>query len=71
LPYNINLIGRGGIIMEPIQKVVFECYENGKEFSEEMEFAAGTTDEEIEEEWKEWVWNQVRDYYGWRRIFNN
>lgn len=25
------------------------------------------TDEEIEEEWKEWVWEQIRDNFGWRR----
>ncbi len=48
-------------------KVIFECYENRNEFQEEIEFEDDVTDEEIEAEWKEWVWNQIRDDYGWRR----
>lgn len=50
-----------------IVKVIFECYENRNEYQEEMEFENGVTDDEIEEEWKQWVWNQVRDNFSWRR----
>jgi hypothetical protein len=49
-------------------KVVFECFENRNEYSEEFEFEDGTTDEQIEEEYKEWVWEQIRDNFGWRRV---
>ena len=48
-------------------KIIFECYENKNESQEEMEFKDGVTDEEIEAEWKEWVWEQTRDKFGWRR----
>lgn len=48
-------------------KVIFECYENMNEFQEEMEFEDNITDKEIEEEWKEWVWEQIGENYGWRR----
>jgi hypothetical protein len=34
---------------------------------EEMEFEDDATDEEIEEEWKQWVWEQVGEQYGWRK----
>lgn len=47
--------------------VIFECYENRNHFQEEMEFEDSVTDEEIEEAWQEWVWEQVRDNYGWRK----
>ena len=46
-------------------KVIFECDENMNEHKEEMEFEDDTTDEEIEEEYKEWVWNEVGDHYCW------
>lgn len=29
-----------------------------------MEFEDSVTDEEIEEEWKQWVWEQIRDNFG-------
>ena len=48
-------------------KVVFECYEVQNRFSEEFEFEDGTTDKEIEEEYKEWVWNEIGDRFGWRK----
>lgn len=47
--------------------VIFECYENMNQFEEEMEFEDEATDEEIEEEWKQWVWEQVGENYGWRK----
>ena len=37
------------------------------QFEEEMEFEDAATDEEIEEEWKQWVWEQVGERYGWRK----
>ncbi len=48
-------------------KVIFECFENQNEYEEDMEFEDGATDEEIEEEWKEWVWDQIVDRFGWHR----
>ena len=48
-------------------KVIFECYENRNKYQEEMEFEDGTTDEDIEAEFEEWVWNQIGDNFGWRR----
>ena len=48
-------------------KVVFECSENMNEHSEEFEFADNATDEEIEAEYKEWVWNEIGDHYCWYR----
>lgn len=48
-------------------KVVFSCNENMNRYEEEMEFEDGVTDEQIEEEWKEWVWEQVGDNYSWYR----
>jgi hypothetical protein len=33
-----------------------------------MEFKDDVTDEEIQEVWKEWVWEQIGDHYGWRKV---
>ena len=46
-------------------KVIFECCENMNESKEEREFPDGTTDEEIEKEYIEWVWQEVGDNYCW------
>lgn len=48
-------------------KVIFECYESRNNFKEEMEFEDSVTDEKIEEEWKQWVWEQIRDNFGWHK----
>lgn len=48
-------------------KVIFECFENQNKYQDEFEFEDDITDEEIEEEYKEWVWNQIRDNFGWHR----
>ena len=48
-------------------KVIFHCSELRNEHREEVEFEDGATDEEIEEEFKEWVWNEIGDYYFWNR----
>jgi hypothetical protein len=48
-------------------KVIFACTENQNEYEEEMEFSDETTDEEIEEEYKDWVWNQIEDRFYWKR----
>jgi len=48
-------------------KVVFECSENMNEHEEEFEFDDNATDKEIEEEYKEWVWNEIGDRYCWYR----
>lgn len=47
--------------------VVFECYENMNEYKEEFEFEDDITNEKIEKEFTEWVWEQIRDNFGWRR----
>jgi len=48
-------------------KVIFECYENRNEHQEEIEFEDNVTDEEIEKEYVEWVWNEIGDNYCWYR----
>lgn len=48
-------------------KVIFECYENMNRYEEDVEFEEGVTNEEIEAEWKEWVWNQIGENFGWRK----
>ena len=48
-------------------KVIFECSENMNEHSEEFEFDDNATDKEIEEEYIEWVWNEIGDRYCWYR----
>jgi len=45
--------------------VIFRCSENRNQHEEEIEFEDGTTDEEIEEEYVEWVWQEVGDNYTW------
>ncbi len=45
--------------------IVFECSDPRNKFSEAFEFDADATTEEIEEEFKEWVWNQIGDWFGW------
>lgn len=49
-------------------KVIFKCYENMNQYEEEYEFEDNVTDDEIEEEWKQWVWNEIGDRFGWRRV---
>ena len=49
-------------------EVIFECYARGNEYEEEMEFEDDATDDEIEAEWKEWVWNLIGGDYGWRKV---
>ena len=46
-------------------KVIFECSENMNEYKEEMDFDDTCTDEEIQSEFEEWVWNAVGDNYAW------
>ena len=52
--------GDGGMIT-----VIFKCSENRNCHEEEVEFEDDVTDEEIEEEYIEWVWNEVGDNYTW------
>lgn len=49
-------------------KVIFECFKNKNQYQEEFEFKDNTTDEEIEDEFKEWVWSQINDQFGWHRV---
>lgn len=46
-------------------QVIFECTEIRNGYKEEMEFEDEVTNEEIEQEWKEWVWDQIRDNFCW------
>lgn len=48
-------------------KVIFSCSENMNKHKDEMEFDDDITDEEIEKEFVEWVWNEVGDHYTWYR----
>jgi len=52
---------------DKVVTVVFECYENMNEYKEEFEFEDDITNEKIEKEFTEWVWEQIRDNFGWRR----
>ena len=45
--------------------IIFRCCENMNDYEDEIEFNDNTTDEEIEEEYKEWVWNQISDNFYW------
>lgn len=49
-------------------KVIFACTENQNQYEDEFEFEDGTTDEEIEEAYKDWVWEQVGDNFYWKKI---
>jgi hypothetical protein len=49
-------------------KVIFECCESRNEHQEVMEFEDGTTDEEIEQEYAEWVWNEIGSNYCWYKL---
>lgn len=48
-------------------KIIFECSERMNEFKEEFEFDDDVTDEEIQEEYENWVWQQVGDHFCWYR----
>lgn len=48
-------------------KVIFECSENQNKHKEEREFEDNITDEDIREEFEEWVWEEVGDHYCWYR----
>jgi len=47
-------------------KVIFECWEPMNQHEEEVKFSDDATEEEITEEFKEWVWNEIGDNYSWR-----
>jgi len=49
-------------------KVAFVCTENRNEHQEEFEFEDDITEKEIEEEFNDWVWNEVGDNYYWKKI---
>ncbi|MCK9326787.1 MAG: hypothetical protein M0P69_14945 [Bacteroidales bacterium] len=55
--------GGGGVVIE----VIFECCENQNQYQEEFEFEDAATDTETEEAYKEWVWDQIGDRFGWYR----
>lgn len=49
-------------------KVIFECSENRNNHEEEYEFEDDATDEEIQKEYEDWVWEQVGDNYTWYKV---
>ena len=49
-------------------KVIFKCCENMNKYEEEFEFEDDVTDEEIQEEYADWVWSQVSDNFTWYRV---
>lgn len=49
-------------------KIIFKCTENMNEHQEEFEFEDGTTDEEIQKEFEEWIWNEIGSYYCWYNV---
>ena len=52
-------------MVNKVIKVIFSCSENRNRHQEERKFEDGTTDEEIEKEYIEWVWQEVGDNYCW------
>jgi hypothetical protein len=49
-------------------KVKFACTENMNSYEEDYEFEDDITDEEIAQEFSEWVWQEVGDNYYWKKI---
>lgn len=49
-----------------MRKIIFECGENMNEHEEEFEFPDDVTDEEIQKEFEQWVWNEIGDNFCWR-----
>ena len=47
--------------------VIFKCSENMNQYEDEIEFDNDTTDEEIQEEYENWVWEQIGDRFTWYR----
>lgn len=47
--------------------VIFRCSENRNQHEEEFEFEDDVTDEEIDKEFTEWVWQEVGDNYSWHK----
>jgi uncharacterized protein YycO len=47
--------------------VIFRCSENQNQHEEEFEFEDDATDEEIDKEFVDWVWQEVGDNYGWHK----
>lgn len=45
--------------------IVFSCSENMNEHQEVFEFEDDSTEEEIRQEFSEWVWNEIGDRYCW------
>lgn len=52
-------------------KVIFECSENMNKHKEEREFDNDVTEEEIEEAYKEWVWEEVGDVEALEAAWGN
>lgn len=48
-----------------MKTVTFECSETRNEHEEEFEFEDSATEEEIEQEFLEWVWNEIGSHYSW------
>jgi len=47
--------------------VIFRCDENMNQHEEERRFDDDATEEEIQTEYVEWVWQEVGDRYRWYR----
>jgi hypothetical protein len=48
-------------------KVIFECSENMNKYKEEFEFEDDVTEDDIQDEFEDWVWDAVGDHYSWYR----
>ena len=48
-----------------MKTIIFSCSENQNQHEEEMEFDDDATEEEIEKEYVQWVWEEVGDNYSW------
>lgn len=49
-------------------KVIFECSENMNRYKEVIEFDDDVTDDIIQDEYENWVWEQVSDNFTWYRV---
>ena len=47
-----------------MKKVIFKCSENMDKHEEEFEFEDDATDDDIQEEFEQWVWNEIGDHYS-------
>lgn len=53
-----------------MKTVVFEGYSInlGQPVTEEREYESHVTNEEIQDEYEQWVWELIGDYFSWSEV---